>query len=137
MTDSVKTTLASSDKLIRRIAFLAEKHSYYHFVSGWIPDHKEPKTTDRKLIAQYDIPHSRIGLIRDSKKDAQNCDSTASSISSFSSPPMENIGSSERKTLPTFGKLRFDTTDTLSSFLMGTFEFGGTETPIENFTAGS
>ena len=39
-------------------------HGYYFYVRGYIPDHKDPVATDRKIIAQYAVDVSRWSRCR-------------------------------------------------------------------------
>lgn len=50
------------------VAYIA--HGYYFYVSGWIPDHKDPVATDEKIIAQYDLDVSRWTRCRRRKEGA-------------------------------------------------------------------
>lgn len=43
-------------------------HGYYFYVSGWIPEQKDPVATDEKIIAQYDLDVSRWTRCRRRKK---------------------------------------------------------------------
>lgn len=50
------------------VGYLA--HGYYFYVSGWIPEHKDPVATDEKLIAQYGLDLSRWTRCRRRKAGA-------------------------------------------------------------------
>jgi hypothetical protein len=39
-------------------------HGYWFYVTGWIPDGKDPRVVDAKLIAKYEIDLSRAGRSR-------------------------------------------------------------------------
>jgi hypothetical protein len=43
-------------------------HGYYFHVSGWVPDHKYPPSTDAKIIAQYGLDLSRWARCRRRKQ---------------------------------------------------------------------
>jgi hypothetical protein len=52
--------------MIRRIVRCVE-HGYVFYVTGWIPERKEPEKTERKLVGQYEIRGTRTELYRDRK----------------------------------------------------------------------
>ncbi len=43
-------------------------HGYYFYVTGWIPERKEPAATDAKIIAQYGLDLSRWSRCRRRKQ---------------------------------------------------------------------
>ncbi len=41
--------------LVQQVAVCYLRHGYWYYVTGQIPDHKDPDLVDRKLIAKYEI----------------------------------------------------------------------------------
>jgi len=41
--------------LVQQVAVCYLRHGYWYYVTGQIPDHKDPESVDRKLIAKYEI----------------------------------------------------------------------------------
>lgn len=62
----MRTELESSSQLIRRITRCVEC-GYYYYVTGWIPEGKDPRKTDEKLIRKYEIRRQRMALYRDAQ----------------------------------------------------------------------
>jgi hypothetical protein len=62
----MRYVLTSSGQIIRRLVRCVEL-GYVHYVTGWIPEGKDPKRTDEKLIRQYGIARSKMALLRQFK----------------------------------------------------------------------
>ena len=45
----------SPEGFVQHVACNLLPHGYFLFVSGWVPDRKDPLAVDRKLLAKYRI----------------------------------------------------------------------------------
>lgn len=52
---SYKYEAASPEAVVQLIAASYLRHGYYWYVTGKVPEGKDPRTVDQKLIAKYDI----------------------------------------------------------------------------------
>lgn len=52
---SYRCEVTSVAGFVQQIACCYLRHGYWWYVTGVIPDHKDPKSVDRKLIDRYDI----------------------------------------------------------------------------------
>ncbi len=54
----------SLEGFVQQLAANYLPHGYWHYVTGWIPERKDPRAVDRKLIAKYRITASRGSRFR-------------------------------------------------------------------------
>ena len=57
---------------VQQLAVAYVAHGYYFYVTGRIPEHKDPALTDRKILAQYGIDVSKWARARRKKAGLAN-----------------------------------------------------------------
>jgi len=62
----------SVEGFVQQIACCYLRHGYWFYVSGWIPEGKDPKAVDEKLIAKYGIAVSESTRARRKKAGHAN-----------------------------------------------------------------
>jgi hypothetical protein len=60
--------MATLGMLLRRVAIDFVRYQHYYYVSGTIPAQKDPRKTDRKLVATYGITHCRVTRLRERRR---------------------------------------------------------------------
>ena len=63
---------ASVEGFVQQLAVGYVTHGYWFYVTGEIPDDKEPRDVDRKLIEKYDIDISKWQRVRRKKEGLAN-----------------------------------------------------------------
>jgi hypothetical protein len=69
---SYRCEAASVEGFIQQLAVSYVKNGYWFYVSGTVPDKKDPRETDQKILKQYGIEVSKFTRARRKKAGAAN-----------------------------------------------------------------
>lgn len=70
--DAYRCEAKSVEGFIQQLAVSYLRHGYWFYVNGWVPEHKDPRIVDAKLISRYGIDISKWARLRRKRLEQAN-----------------------------------------------------------------